>query len=156
MKGIGTIFLLRGPCLVQQGGRAESVVRLTLYTPGSIFGLVNVLPTELFAALSHDTRLRCVLLLRVYGELCVCDLTHAIGAAQPHMSRHLAQLRQAGLVSDRKDGLWVHYTINPELPAWVVALLEETAGGVAGLTPYDDDLAALAQNSSRQGQTRCA
>ncbi len=113
------------------------------------------MPTELFAALSHDTRLRCVLLLRTYEELCVCDLTHAIGAAQPHMSRHLAQLRQAGLVFDRKDGLWVHYRVNPELPAWVVALLDETAQGVAGLQPYESDLAALAQSSSQQGQTRC-
>jgi len=117
---------------------------------------MNVLPTELFAALSHDTRLRCVLLLRVFEELCVCDLTHAIGTAQPHMSRHLAQLRQAGLVSDRKDGLWVHYRINPELPAWVTALLDQTAQGVACLQPYERDLAALTQVSSRQGQTRCA
>ena len=86
----------------------------------------------------------------------MCDLTHAIGAAQPHMSRHLAQLRQTGLVSDRKEGLWVHYRVNPKLPAWVVALLDETVQGVAGLQPYESDLAALAQNSSRQGQTRCA
>jgi len=129
---------------------------LTLYAAGHIFDRVNISPAGLFAALSHDTRLRCVLLLRAYDELCVCDLTHAIGAAQPHMSRHLAQLRQAGLVAVRKDGLWVHYRIDPELPAWVLALLDATAQGVVGLRPYDDDLAALAQDSSRQGQTRCA
>jgi ArsR family transcriptional regulator len=129
---------------------------LTLYAADNIFGEVNVLPTDLFAALSHDTRLRCVLLLRAYEELCVCDLTHAIGAPQPHMSRHLAQLRRAGLVTMRKDGLWVHYRINPELPAWVVALLDETAKGVVGLQPYGEDLVALAQVASQQDQTRCA
>ena len=110
----------------------------------------------LFAALSHDTRLRCLLLLRAYQDLCVCELTQAISAAQPHMSRHLAQLRETGLVSDRRDGLWIHYSINPELPAWVVSLLDQTAQAVVGLEPYEADLVALAERPDVQGQTRCA
>ncbi|MGB5736079.1 MAG: metalloregulator ArsR/SmtB family transcription factor, partial [Thiohalocapsa sp.] len=50
--------------------------------------------TEFFSALANDTRLRCLLLLSRHAELCVCELTHALGASQPHISRHLAQLRE--------------------------------------------------------------
>ena len=104
---------------------------------------MNITPKALFTALSHDTRLRCILLLSTYEELCVCELIQAIGAPQPHISRHLAHLREVGLVSDRRDGLWVHYRINPELPSWVCALIEHTAQGVAERSPYDRDRAAL-------------
>jgi len=121
----------------------------------TIFGLVNIYPADLFAALSHDTRLRCLLLLLAYEELCVCELTDAIGAAQPHVSRHLAQLRESGLVSDRRDGLWIHYRFARGLPAWVVAVLQQTAEAVAGSRPYKDDLAALSQLSDGRGQARC-
>lgn len=129
---------------------------MTLYAVNDIFGLVNILPANLFAALSHDTRLRCLLLLLASKEMCVCELTDAIGAAQPHMSRHLAQLREAGLVLDRRDGLWIHYRINPGLPEWVLAVLEQAAQGVDGVQPYDGDLAALRESTGRRGRSRCA
>jgi ArsR family transcriptional regulator len=96
------------------------------------------------------------LLLWEYEELCVCQLTQAIGAAQPHMSRHLGQLREAGLVIDRREGLWIHYRINPDLPAWVANLLGETAAGVKDITPFVNDLAALAAVPDRPDATRCA
>lgn len=121
----------------------------------NIFALVNIYPAELFAALSHDTRLRCMLLLLANEELCVCELTETIGAAQPHVSRHLAHLRETGLVSDRRDGLWIHYRLNPDLPDWVVTVLGQSALAVTGLQPFDDDLAAFARLSDRPGQSRC-
>jgi DNA-binding transcriptional ArsR family regulator len=114
------------------------------------------MPKDLFAALSHDTRLRCILLLSAYQELCVCELIQAIGAPQPHVSRHLAHLREAGLVSDRREGLWIHYRINPDLPTWVSALIEQTAQGVADQHPYDRDLVMLSQPSGQRDRTRCA
>lgn len=129
---------------------------LTRYAVINIFGQVNISPAELFAALSHDTRLRCMLLLFAYEELCVCELTHAVGGAQPHMSRHLAHLREAGMVSDRRDGLWIHYRINPDLPSWVAAVIEQTAQGVCGLPPYVQDRAALSEHPGKRGQARCA
>jgi len=117
---------------------------------------MNILPATLFSALGHDTRLRCLLLLLAFEELCVCELTHAIGAAQPHMSRHLGQLREAGLVTDRREGLWIHYRVNPELPAWVMNVLAETAKGVKGVEPFVSDLAALKAMPNRPGAPRCA
>lgn len=86
----------------------------------------------------------------------MCELTHAIGAAQPHISRHLGQLREAGLVKDRREGLWIHYRINPELPDSVTNLLRGTANGVRGVQPYGNDLAALAAMPNRPGAPRCA
>jgi ArsR family transcriptional regulator len=61
-----------------------------------------------FAALADRTRLR-LLSLMAGGEICVCFLVEVLGTNQPKISRHLAYLRRAGLVSDRKEGKWVHY-----------------------------------------------
>ena len=117
---------------------------------------MNIMPATLFSALAHDTRLRCLLLLAAHEELCVCELTDAIGAAQPNMSRHLAHLREAGLVTDRRQGLWIHYRINPELPTWVTDVLTRTAAGVKGSEPFASDLTALAVMPLRPGAPRCA
>ncbi len=117
---------------------------------------MNMDPVRLFSALGHDTRLRCLLLLLEHEELCVCELTHALGAAQPHMSRHLAQLREAGLVRDRREGLWIHYRISPGLPGWVLPVLRQTASGLADQAPFAADRAALALMPNRPGAARCA
>ena len=117
---------------------------------------MNIPATDLFAGLSHETRLRCLMLLMRHDELCVCELTHAIGAAQPHISRHLAQLREVGLIVDRREGLWIHYRVNPALPEWIKALLDETLQGVSEEAPFTDDQEALAQMPNRPGAPRCA
>jgi len=93
----------------------------------------------LFKALADETRLRAVLLLETRGELCVCELTHALGVSQPKMSRHLAALREAGLVSDRRQGLWVFYRVSPGLPAWAQEVLRHTAAGASGWEPHAAD-----------------
>jgi ArsR family transcriptional regulator len=116
---------------------------------------MEISPSDLFAALSHDTRLRSLLLLLRHGELCVCELTHAVGASQPHMSRHLASLREAGLVEDRREGLWIHYRIHPDLPAWALGVLKETAAGLDGGVPFGADEAALAAMPNRPGAALC-
>ena len=121
-----------------------------------IFDQMNISPLTLYSAIAHEIRLRCLLLLLEHGELCVCELTHAIGVAQPTISRHLAHLREAELVTDRREGLWIHYRIHPDLPAWVTNVLQETSDGVQGMTPYADDLATLESMPNRPGAPRCA
>jgi ArsR family transcriptional regulator, arsenate/arsenite/antimonite-responsive transcriptional repressor len=69
--------------------------------------------TRLFQALSDEKRLRIVQMLSG-GEQCVCDLQAAVGAYQSRLSFHLRKLKDAGLVSDRRDGRWVHYALRPE------------------------------------------
>src|SRR5215468_10520506 len=68
--------------------------------------------TQLFHALSDPTRLSILERLR-FGERCVCDLTDALEAAQSRLSFHLKVLKDAGLVTDRKDGRWVYYALDP-------------------------------------------
>jgi ArsR family transcriptional regulator, arsenate/arsenite/antimonite-responsive transcriptional repressor len=69
--------------------------------------------SRLFKALGDETRLRIVALLS-HGELCVCHLEEALGLSQPKVSRHLATLRAAGVVEDRRDGTWVYYRLLPQ------------------------------------------
>jgi len=115
-----------------------------------------ITPESCFAALAHQTRLRCLLLLLRHGELCVCELTFALGLTQPHVSRHLAQLREAGLVVDRREGLWIHYRVNPGLPEWTWEVLRQTAAGIASTAPYSSDERVLAGMPNRVGAPRCA
>ena len=68
---------------------------------------------ELFHALSDSTRLAILDMLRG-GERCVCELQDELDAAQSRLSFHLKVLREAGLVSDRKEGRWSYYSIVPE------------------------------------------
>jgi ArsR family transcriptional regulator, arsenate/arsenite/antimonite-responsive transcriptional repressor len=65
---------------------------------------------SLFKALADRTRLR---LLNLMGddEICVCFLVEVLKTNQPKISRHLAYLRRAGVVSSRRDGKWIHYRI---------------------------------------------
>jgi ArsR family transcriptional regulator len=64
-----------------------------------------------FKALSDASRLRIINLLFSSGELCVCDIEEVMGFTQTKVSRHLAYLRKAGLVDDRKKGLWMLYSV---------------------------------------------
>ena len=82
-------------------------------------------PTALFKCLADDTRTKITLLVVSEGELCVCELTAALDLSQPKISRHLALLRSAGLLMDRRQGQWVYYRLHPELPAWVTAVLKD-------------------------------
>lgn len=66
---------------------------------------------SVFKALSDETRLRIIKLLE-QGELCVCDITAALNMVQPKVSFHLSTLKDAGLIKDRKQGKWIHYSLN--------------------------------------------
>ncbi|EIC21783.1 metalloregulator ArsR/SmtB family transcription factor [Thiorhodovibrio frisius] len=116
---------------------------------------MSIAPTAFFSALANDTRLRMLMLLLREGELCVCELTQAIGVSQPHVSRHLAQLRELSLVADRRAGTWIYYRIHPDLPGWACAVMRETAAGLAGATPFREDAKALAAMANRPGAPRC-
>jgi ArsR family transcriptional regulator len=90
---------------------------------------------QLFQALGDATRLR-ILGLLLTGEVCVCDLHDSLKISQPKASRHLAYLRRAGLVSARREGAWMHYSIatlpDPLLDA-VRQAVTHTLGHVDGV-----------------------
>ncbi len=79
---------------------------------------------RLFHALSDETRLG-ILRQLVAGERCVCDLTGVLDAAQSRLSFHLKTLKEAGVVSDRRQGRWVYYQIRPEALEAITAVAAE-------------------------------
>jgi len=110
---------------------------------------------KLLRALSDGTRLRIINLLMEEDELCVCELTDALDMVQPKVSRHLAILREAGLVLDRREGLWIHYRIHPDLPAWGNQLLQAVHSGCEGKPPYTDDRKQLSKIDSGKPAASC-
>lgn len=111
-------------------------------------------PVELYRSLADQTRLRCLLLIEQETELCVCELTEALQLSQPKISRHLARLREDGLLLDRRQGQWVFYQLEPDLPDWVHRILLETRAADTGL--FDNDLHRLLRMGNRpERSARC-
>jgi ArsR family transcriptional regulator len=79
---------------------------------------------DVLAALAEPTRLAAIALLWDGEEHCVCELMRKLDATQSRMSRHMAALKMAGLVVDRRDAQWVRYRRSPDLPKPVVALVD--------------------------------
>ena len=116
----------------------------------------SISPTEFFKCLTDDIRLSTLLLTNYFGEICVCELMEAIDEeSQPKVSRNLAVLKKAGLLSARKHGQWVFYRINPVLPAWAKNVIAQTLEhNVELILP---SLARLTQMSNRPDKvSRCA
>ena len=88
-------------------------------------GGTQITPLQLFKLLSDETRLNIVLLLNTQGELCVCDIYTALSLSQPKTSRHLALMREQGLLLDIRKGKWIHYRLSPHLPAWANSIIEQ-------------------------------
>jgi ArsR family transcriptional regulator len=81
-------------------------MRITGYTNASVRDAA-----QFFKVLADEARLKMLWLLFNHRELCVCDLMTALEITQSKASRHLATLRHADLVTDRKDGLWSYYQL---------------------------------------------
>ncbi|MBJ7550237.1 metalloregulator ArsR/SmtB family transcription factor [Marinomonas ostreistagni] len=108
-------------------------------------------PIQFYKCLADDTRLRSMMLIQLEGELCVCELMEAIDESQPKVSRHLAQLRSCGLLTDRRQGQWVFYSINEALPDWAKLVLQVTVAD--NLETIAADLARLESMGDRPERT---
>lgn len=109
---------------------------------------------RLFKALSDETRLRILALLEG-GELCVCDLMEALELPQSTISRHLAYLRNAGLVEDRRQGVWMFYSLAEKddlLGRDLMALLKTR---LTELPQAKQDKSALVANLEKKGASAC-
>jgi ArsR family transcriptional regulator, arsenate/arsenite/antimonite-responsive transcriptional repressor len=89
-----------------------------------IYNRTSMTPDQLCKTLADETRTRITLLVTREKELCVCELTCALDVSQPKISRHLALLRESGLLADRRKGQWVYYRLHPDLPNWVIKTLK--------------------------------
>src|SRR5687768_11983325 len=106
---------------------------------------------RLFHALSDETRLAALSMLRG-GERCVCELQDALDAAQSRLSFHLKVLRDAGLVTDRKQGRWSYYALNAERVAEAEAFLADL--GEARVS--SPTLVPLSRSATKRASARAA
>ena len=106
-------------------------------------------PETFTRALADPSRLRLLMVLQANEELCVCDLTEALDLPQPKISRHLAILREGGMLLDRRSGLWIHYRIHPDTPAWAMDALAAIAEGCVGKQPFEQDRRRLSRLTLR-------
>jgi len=111
--------------------------------------------TGIFKALSDETRLRMLALLLRRGELCVCDFVEALGITQSKASRHLRYLAHAGLASDRRDAVWVHYRIPERMNPEAAAVLEALRPLLASRDIAEDERRLDAWRASRAPHPAC-
>jgi ArsR family transcriptional regulator, arsenate/arsenite/antimonite-responsive transcriptional repressor len=106
--------------------------------------------TAVFKALADETRLR-ILHLLLQGELCVCEMVEVLGASQSKASRHLAVLRNAGLVEDRREGAWVYYSLSSPRSAAHEQVLQWLDRAGDEIPRAEQDLKTLAALRPREG-----
>ncbi|HMH15787.1 MAG TPA: metalloregulator ArsR/SmtB family transcription factor [Edaphobacter sp.] len=99
---------------------------------------------QLFAALADSTRLR-LLNLMDGREVCVCYFVEVLRQGQPKISRHLAYLRNAGIVRARREGKWMHYSIERPRDAGAAAILDVALVSFKTNKEMRADLARLGQ-----------
>lgn len=112
-------------------------------------------PDQFFYLLSDETRLRCLSLLQLKGELCVCDFVMALKMIQPKISRHLSILKKLGVVVDRRSGTWIYYRIHPSLSVWASQVLSNTVIGISETEPYASDRMHFDRENSTINSTCC-
>ncbi len=98
--------------------------------------------SRLHKALGHPARLRVLAMLR-RGELCVCQITAVLGLAPSTVSQHLKELKDAGLLAERKEGRWVHYSLQDTTE--VKELLAASGSNLARDPVIGADAAVLSQ-----------
>lgn len=87
--------------------------------------------------LADSTRLRMLLLIQAESELCVCELVQALELSQPKISRHLALMKSTGLLLDRRQGQWIHYRLQDNLPQWAKNIIDNAAEGYLNVVQED-------------------
>jgi len=108
-----------------------------------------MIPSNLFGAFAHPTRLRILNLLQQQKELCVCDLCAVLEESQPKVSRHLATLRGVGLVDVRMAGKWKFYALAEPATALHRTLLRCVGSCLGELEELAADRARLAGIETR-------
>jgi ArsR family transcriptional regulator len=98
----------------------------------------------LFAALADPTRLRLLNLMNA-REVCVCYFVEILKQPQPKISRHLAYMRNAGIVSARREGKWMHYSITNLKDESAIGILKAALDALAGRKDMRADVASLSR-----------
>lgn len=109
--------------------------------------------TTFFQMLSDETRLRALNLMRAEGQVCVCELVHALELSQPKISRHLLTLREAGLVATNRQAQWIFYSISESLSGWQQKVLDGALDGIKREPIIEQDKVRLRKMNNRPLRT---
>jgi ArsR family transcriptional regulator len=102
----------------------------------------------LLLVLSHPTRRAALRLLGGQQKLCLCELMERLGVRQSSMSRHMAALKAAGLVADRRDAQWVRYRKTTQLDAKLKGMVQAILAADARITPATQPAAAVSRRAA--------
>jgi ArsR family transcriptional regulator len=112
-------------------------------------------PAQTFKSLSDPIRLRILVLLQAEGELCVCDLMAVLKLPQSTVSRHLAYLKRCGWLDDRRNGVWMYYTISRNISPLSTDLLDLLKQHTLGRDVVSDDRNSLAEFRNQKRKQTC-
>lgn len=127
--------------------RSTRVPALSATSPGG-----PIATDTLFNLMADRTRRRLLALLLEEREICVCLLAESLDVSQPKISRHLALLRQAGLLAPRRQGTQIFYRLDPGLAGWAVRIVAMTTEGARAEPYHDADRERLTQAKVRRQQ----
>lgn len=99
----------------------------------------------LFELLADSTRRRILALLLDHREICVCRLVGALDVPQAEISRHLAAMREAGVLVSRRKGTWILYRLDPQVPGRATRVITMMSEGARDEPSYRTDSERLAQ-----------
>ena len=103
---------------------------------------------EMMKALGHPTRLQIMEVLSEEGESCVCHLENRLGQRQAYISQQLARLREADLVVDRREGLFIFYALRDNALGTLLDVARETANSLAGTEGHRPHFQEVAEGLS--------
>ena len=104
---------------------------------------------QIYKALSERMRLR-ILMLLMHGELCVCDLMAVLEEPQSKVSRHVAYLKNSGLIKGKRVGTWMHYFLKEPLDGLAAAHVEFLRKELSGLEWVRDDVEKMQEVKARK------
>ena len=100
--------------------------------------------------MSNQTRLRCLYLAAKQEEVCVCEVVDALDISQPTASKALKVLREAGILTDRRDANWIYYRLHESMPGWVAAIVRTTIDELSRRDDFSADEARFERSRVRE------
>jgi len=100
---------------------------------------MNIDLAQCFSALSNETRLRCLYLVAINDDACVCEIVETLGITQPSASKALNTLKGAGLLSMHRERNWNYFSLNRSMPDWTWAVVNAAVEGLGSSRSHAAD-----------------
>ena len=110
---------------------------------------------EFFKVLADETRLRCLALIFENNEICVCEIMHALDLPQSKISRHLSIIKLNNVISQRREGQWVLYSMEPTLSDFKTSIIKMTIDELSKTTVFKQDKKRLSKMPNRPALSCC-